>query len=514
MSRFEPQTGATATRGSAGTLGGVAGNSRRLAWALGATVVLLTACGGSSPDDADGTIGSESLLPATEAESARSIDADETWDPDDGHGTVTLRPVLTCEPGAEADEATGQAILPLVNDDESCVVGPPAGTGEVFERGSAVAGLTEQTEQWVIDVELRAAGVVVWNAVAQECFNATPACPSRQVAIVLDDVIQSAPTVETLEASRTVRISGDFSEDEARALARALNRRVTPAEVGDDSGNDDSAESANATGVDETRPVDTAQVPASTAAPTTTGSAPAGSPTGFAMPEMCGLPAVEWTSNEHPLSVDNGPWASASRVDGDLTGDDVDEIVWATVCGAGTVAAGRAVHVFDSSHRPLATLPVQEFVAEVYPDRTVHPIEPRIVEGDVQVEVWVWQSVDATCCPSVAFEMSFAWDGDRFVPTSDIPDPAEVGAPSGEAPIVAWDGEYRAKTSPGRVVQLGHFGQQVESLQQALDQRGYDVDVDGFFGRGTESAVRQFQRDRGLPVTGIATDDVWNEFGE
>lgn len=471
--------------------------------------MLLAACGGSSAGDADATDGPETMLPAAESESARSASEDEGQVP----GIVTIHPVVTCEPGAQVDETVGEAALPRVNDDESCVVGPPAGTGEVFERGSAVVGLTEQTEQWVIDVELRAAGAVVWNAVAQQCFNATPACPSRQLAIVLDDIIQSTPTVETLDASGTVRISGGFSEDVARALAHALNRRASPVETAD-SETVDSVEAANGAEADGSTPVDTAQAPASTAVPTTSPVTAGGSTSGFLLPAMCGLPATEWTSDEHPQSADNGPWASASRVDGDLTGDDVDEIVWATVCGAGTVAAGRAVHVFDSSHMPLATLPVEQAVAEVYPDRTVHPIEPRIVDGEVQVEVWVWQSADATCCPSVAFEMSFVWDGDRFVPTSDIPDPAAVGAPSGEAPVVAWDGEYRAKTSPGRVVQLGHFGQQVESLQQALDERGYDVDVDGFFGNGTERAVRQFQRDRRLPVTGIATEDVWDEFGE
>jgi len=172
------------------------------------------------------------------------------------------------------------------------------------------------------------------------------------------------------------------------------------------------------------------------------------------------------------------------------------------------------VHVFDDAHRPLGTLPVETAVAEVYPERTAHPIEPRIVDGDVELEVWVWQSADAACCPSVTFDMSFTWNGDAFVPTTEIPDNETARPPAGEAPVVAWDGEYRAKTTPGRVVQLGHFGRQVELLQQALDQRGYAVGVDGYFGSGTEAAVRQFQRDRDLPVTGIATDDVWDAFGE
>ena len=89
-----------------------------------------------------------------------------------------------------------------------------------------------------------------------------------------------------------------------------------------------------------------------------------------------------------------------------------------------------------------------------------------------------------------------------------------AGSGSGdETPTVAWDGVWRPAPS-GREVQLGQFGDQVTWLQDALVLRGYEVDVDGYFGYGTEAAVRQFQRDRGLAVNGIATEDVWNQFGE
>ncbi len=40
-------------------------------------------------------------------------------------------------------------------------------------------------------------------------------------------------------------------------------------------------------------------------------------------------------------------------------------------------------------------------------------------------------------------------------------------------------------------------------LQQALVNKGYNLDVDGVFGVGTEQAVRKFQADRGLDVDGV-----------
>jgi chitosanase len=46
-------------------------------------------------------------------------------------------------------------------------------------------------------------------------------------------------------------------------------------------------------------------------------------------------------------------------------------------------------------------------------------------------------------------------------------------------------------------------GPDVEALQRALVSAGYPVKVDGVFGKGTDTAVRQFQEQRGLKVDGI-----------
>lgn len=54
-------------------------------------------------------------------------------------------------------------------------------------------------------------------------------------------------------------------------------------------------------------------------------------------------------------------------------------------------------------------------------------------------------------------------------------------------------------------LQIGDMGTAVESLQTALAAVNfYDGRVTGYYGAQTQSAVLEFQRDRGLPATGVA----------
>ena len=128
-------------------------------------------------------------------------------------------------------DANGQALLPYPGAGQTCLVGPSGGTGEVFAQGSADAGINQQSGQWVVNVDLRSDGQIVWNSLAQTCFSGSGDCPSRQLAIVLDDVIQSAPTVQTPDFPGNVQISGAFEEAEVRSLARVLNRGAFPVAV-------------------------------------------------------------------------------------------------------------------------------------------------------------------------------------------------------------------------------------------------------------------------------------------
>jgi preprotein translocase subunit SecD len=148
-------------------------------------------------------------------------------------GIVTLRPVVACGVPADSSEMLqpGQELLPIRGGEQLCLVNPSGGTGEVFARGSAAPTLEAPPTGWGVSVDLRREGEPVWNALAAQCYSAQPGCPSRQLAIVLDDVIQSAPQVNAPSFVGAVSITGDFTEAEARDLSRVLNRGAFPVGV-------------------------------------------------------------------------------------------------------------------------------------------------------------------------------------------------------------------------------------------------------------------------------------------
>jgi len=62
---------------------------------------------------------------------------------------------------------------------------------------------------------------------------------------------------------------------------------------------------------------------------------------------------------------------------------------------------------------------------------------------------------------------------------------------------------------PTQVIQLAKPGQPIQQgdnvrqLQQALIKAGFNVQADGFFGAGTDKAVKEFQKQQGLTADGI-----------
>lgn len=54
-------------------------------------------------------------------------------------------------------------------------------------------------------------------------------------------------------------------------------------------------------------------------------------------------------------------------------------------------------------------------------------------------------------------------------------------------------------------------GAKVTSLQIALRDLGYDIDTDGYFGKGTKAAVQDFQRSNGLLINGQVGSTTWSK---
>jgi len=62
---------------------------------------------------------------------------------------------------------------------------------------------------------------------------------------------------------------------------------------------------------------------------------------------------------------------------------------------------------------------------------------------------------------------------------------------------------------PGKM-RRGSRGEGVRQLQQLLNDMGYQLQVDGNYGRGTRDAVRDFQAKEGLSVDGVVGRQTWD----
>jgi len=160
--------------------------------------------------------------------------ADEVSDAVEARGQLQFRPVLATDPSG-ATEVTPAADVrpdaPVDLADEQDVVhslGPTDATGEIIESAEARMG---ETGQWEVALVLHPGdeGIDRFNRIAATCFEAGPTCPTRQVAIVLDAVVQSAPTIQQAAFERDqIIIVGDFETEDATNLATVLESGALP----------------------------------------------------------------------------------------------------------------------------------------------------------------------------------------------------------------------------------------------------------------------------------------------
>jgi preprotein translocase subunit SecD len=195
---------------------------------------------GSAPDD--------SAPPADDATTGDDATTDTTagdGTTDDGAGSeapgepspdaeIPVEPPIDF--GSIESPIPGFDLLPTLDGGALCV-GPAQGSGEVFERQGASVQNDPGAGGVFVVATLRDEGEVIWNNLAAQCYNGAPTCPPQggssrgQLAIVLDSVIQSAPTVNAPSFDEEVQITGAFSVSEAEDLANVLNRGAFPVQL-------------------------------------------------------------------------------------------------------------------------------------------------------------------------------------------------------------------------------------------------------------------------------------------
>ena len=141
-------------------------------------------------------------------------------------GSDVTSPTPPAEMGDPADP-TATIIVQNTDGSEIYQLGPSFATGEVFNN-DATADII--SGGWGVRVTLKngAAGSDLWNIGAAQCYAKSTTCPTGRMAIVLDGVVQSAPSVNQPSFSGGVDITGNFKESEAKDLARVLKSGALP----------------------------------------------------------------------------------------------------------------------------------------------------------------------------------------------------------------------------------------------------------------------------------------------
>jgi preprotein translocase subunit SecD len=164
-----------------------------------------------------------------------SDDADDASDP----SPITTDPPATAPPGPPADidfrpvlqtltgaECTSHdpEVVPDRHEHTCYELGPSAVDATAIE--SATAGLDATGENWLVFPVFRVGdpGIDSFNEAAARCFQAGPTCPNRALAIVVGAEVVSAPVLQQPSYERDqIQITGDFSQEEAEALAEELS---------------------------------------------------------------------------------------------------------------------------------------------------------------------------------------------------------------------------------------------------------------------------------------------------
>ena len=81
------------------------------------------------------------------------------------------------------------------------------------------------------EYNLPAVGVTLTSEAAAKLDRVTGNNVGRQLAIILDDIIQSAPRIESRISTPDLRITGSFTEQEATSLVLMLRSGVLPAPI-------------------------------------------------------------------------------------------------------------------------------------------------------------------------------------------------------------------------------------------------------------------------------------------
>ena len=182
------------------------------------------------PEDSATTTSSSTTT--TTADPAASTTVAPTTTTTAAPTTSTTAPIAGTTP-REEDTAEATVTLPQIVKGEVVqryVLGPTLATGTIVK--SATAAFDQGSGKWRVDFVMTGSGGKKFDEIAGKCNPPDPTvCPTGQLAIVLDSVVKSAPTIQTNSFQGRGQISGEFSEREAKDLALVLRFGALPVKL-------------------------------------------------------------------------------------------------------------------------------------------------------------------------------------------------------------------------------------------------------------------------------------------
>lgn len=211
-------------------------NSTTLPAATTSLAVTTTAPGGPSrtfpqtatsiPTDDSTTVPFTTVV-TTDSSTSLPTGTDVPLGSENPSGTdVTDSTIAPMEMG-NAEDPNATVVVQNTDGSEIYQLGPSFATGEVFNNDAQADIISAG---WGVRVTLKngITGADLWNVGAAQCYAKSTTCPTGRMAIVLDGVVQSAPSVNQPSFSGGVDITGNFEEAEAKDLARVLKSGALP----------------------------------------------------------------------------------------------------------------------------------------------------------------------------------------------------------------------------------------------------------------------------------------------
>ena len=191
--------------------------------------LVLAGCGGSS----DGGSASERTTTSAPATTTATADGADDYTPTQlpgtGADTLAFRPVLSSDTCAAAPSGPSGTETLRSSDGTVCYqVGPMGATAADLAEAEPTQD-SEDQNRWTVLVTPSPAGATRLNTLFDACFHGDASCPPQagrgSVAIVFQGEVVSAPMVNAPGlADQPFVISGEFTEQQAQALADLINR--------------------------------------------------------------------------------------------------------------------------------------------------------------------------------------------------------------------------------------------------------------------------------------------------